>query len=144
MCALSGSPATCGKYFQISSAVNASDRRHKTQECARDTVHGGLRRATRAISRREGVEAILQHIEIECAQFHHGVRGLPTFRTFFNGTAKKRFASWQEQPMGQGRSHLTRFFSVWFCMRMMWRRNMPVTRSLDEKDSRSAKRGCIR
>ena len=72
------------------------------------------------------------------------LRGLPTFRTFFNGTAKKRFASWQEQPMGQGRSHLTRFFSVWFCMRMMWRRNMPVARSLDEKDSRSAKRGCIR
>ena len=49
--------------------------------------------------------------------------------------------------MAQGRSHLislTRFFSVWFCMRMMWRGNMPVTRSLDEKDSRNAKRGCIR
>jgi hypothetical protein len=38
--------------------------------------------------------------------------------------------------MDQGRSHLaslTRFFSVWFCVRMVRRRNMPIARSLDER-----------
>src|SRR5258708_2026331 len=48
------------------------DRRQKAQQRLRDAIDGGLRRAARAISRRESVEAIFQHIEIKSAEVHHG------------------------------------------------------------------------
>ncbi len=44
----------------------------EAQQRLRDAIHGGLRRAARAVSRRERVEPVLQHIEIKRAEIHHG------------------------------------------------------------------------
>ena len=48
------------------------DRRREAQQSARDAIHGGLRRAPRAVSRRKRVEPVLEHVEIKRAQVHDG------------------------------------------------------------------------
>ena len=61
-------PATCGRILPDFLGGEDERGRDEPHERARDAIDGGLRRAAAPIIRRERVEAVLQHVEIERAQ----------------------------------------------------------------------------